>query len=112
MPRVADLDHRVDVGTAAEAAVGEDALEPVERAEDLLARRRVGRRDLAEARREIGRDQRVLGRVVVVQRSLADAGLGRHGVDAHGADALRIEQLVGCGEDALGWGAVEVHRSV
>jgi len=109
--RIADLDHRVDVGTAAEAPVAEDALEAVEVAEELLARRRVGGRHELEARREIRGDQRVLGPVVVVEGPLADAGLGRDGVDADRTNALRVEQLVRGGEDALGWG-LGVHRSV
>jgi hypothetical protein len=64
---------------------------------------------MLEARRQVGRDQRVLGRIVVVQRSLAHPGLGGHGVDADGANPLRVEELVGGSEDALSRGG---NRSV
>src|SRR5947208_12679780 len=101
VPRIADFGDRVDVGAAAEAAVGEHALEPVEGAEDLLARRSVGGRDVLEARLQVGGDQRVLGRIVVVERALADAGRGSDGVNADGADSLRIEEPVRGGEDAF-----------
>src|SRR5258708_19839937 len=67
---VAELGDRVDVGTAAEAALGEQALEPVEVGEDLLARRRIRRRDVLEARGEIPADQVVLGRELVVHPPL------------------------------------------
>jgi len=97
VPGVAELGDGVDVGAAAEAAVGDQALQPVEVAEDLLARRGVGRCELLEAGRQVGGDQRVLGRVVVVQRPLAHPGLGRYGVDADGANPLRVEELVGGG---------------
>src|SRR5260221_1426016 len=109
---VAELGDRVDVGTAAEATFGEQPLEPVEVGEDLLARRRVRRRDVLEARREIRGDQLVLGRVVVVERPLADAGLGGDPVDADRADALLVEQLVGGGEDACRVRRGLMHRSV
>src|SRR6266513_3524046 len=101
VPGIADLGDGVDVGAAAEAAVGEHALEPVEGAEDLLARRRVGGRDVLEARLQVGCDQRVLGRIVVVEGALADARLGGDGVNADSADPLRIEELVRGGEDAF-----------
>src|SRR2546421_12364290 len=101
VPGIADLGDRVDVGAAAEAAVGEHALEPVEGAEDLLARRGVGGRDVLEARLQVGGDERVLRRVVVVEGALADAGGGDDGVNADGADSLRIEELVRGGEDAF-----------
>src|SRR3989454_12343027 len=101
VPGIADLGDRVDVGAAAEAAVGEHALEPVEGAEDLLARRRVGGRDVLEARLQVGGDKRVLRRVVVVEGALADAGLGGDRVNADGADTLRIKELVRGGEDAF-----------
>src|SRR3989442_11490565 len=42
---ITELGDRIDVGAAAEAAVVEHALEPVEVAEELLARRRVGGRE-------------------------------------------------------------------
>src|SRR5229473_322644 len=101
VPGIADLGDGVDIGAAAEAAVGEHALEPVEGAEDLLARWRVGGRDVLEARLQVGGDQRVLGRIVVVESALADAGLGGDGVNADGADSLRIKELVRGGEDAF-----------
>src|SRR2546425_7674565 len=101
VPGIADLGDRVDVGAAAEAAVGEHALEPVEGAQDLLARRRVGGRDVLEARLQVGADQRVFRRVVVVEGALADAGRGGDGVNADGADPLRIKELVRGGEDAF-----------
>src|SRR5712691_2460831 len=101
VPGIADLGDGIDVGAAAEAAVGEHALEPVEGAEDLLARRSVGGRDVLEARLQVGCDQRVLRTVVVVEGALADAGLGGDGVNADGADSLRIEELVRGGEDAF-----------
>src|SRR5262245_24975086 len=50
---------------------------------------------------EIGRNQRVLGRKVVVERTLADADLGGNRVDADGADALQVEQPVGSLKDAI-----------
>src|SRR5258706_7242302 len=109
---VAELGDRVDVGTAAEAAFGEQALEAVEVGEDLLARRRVRKRNVPAERREIRRDQLVLGRVIVVERPLADAGLGGDGVDADRADALLVEQLVGGGEDACRVRRGLMHRSV
>src|SRR5712691_5966627 len=83
---ITQLGDRIDVGAAAEAAVGEHALQPVEVAEDLLARRRVGGREVPEPRGQVGGDQVVLGGVVVVQRALADAGLGGHCVDADRAN--------------------------
>src|SRR2546428_5678682 len=100
-PWNAELGDRVDVGAAAEAAVGEHALEPVEGAEDLLARRSVGGRDVLEARLEVGGDQRVFRGVVVVEGALADAGLGGDRVNADGADSLRVKELVRGGEDAF-----------
>src|SRR5712691_11761110 len=99
---ITELGDRIDIGAAAEAAVGEHALKPIEVAEDLLARRRVGGFEVPEARRQVGGDQVVLGGIVVVQRALADARLGGHRVDAHGANPLPVEELVGGGEDALG----------
>src|SRR5438034_830371 len=54
-----------------------------------------------EARLQVGGDQRVLRRVVVVERALADAGRGGDGVNADGADSLRIEEPVRGGEDAF-----------
>src|SRR6267143_129002 len=101
VPGVADLGDGVDVGAAAEAAVGEHALEPVEGTEDLLARRSVGGGDVLEARLQVGCNQRVLGRIVVVESALADAGLGGDSVNADGTDSLRIEEAVRGGEDAL-----------
>ena len=65
------------------------------------ARRLVGRARLHEAAFQIGRDQRILGREMVVERALADADFGRDGIDADGANALQIEQPVGGLEDAL-----------
>ena len=112
MLAVADFGHRVDERAAAEAAVRHHRLDALEVGEDLLARRRVGRRDVLEARGEVRGNEVVLGRVVVVQRALADAGLGGDGVDADRADALLVEQLVGGGEDALGVGGRLMHRSV
>jgi len=99
MLRVGELGHRVDVGTAAEALARERLLQPVEGAEDLLARRRVGGRDIAEAALQVAGDQVVLGREIGVQRALADVGFGRHRVHADRADALPVEQLVGGGQD-------------
>jgi hypothetical protein len=90
-------------------------LEAIEVAEDLLAGRRVRRRQRPEAQHQVRRDQRVLGRVVVVERALAYACLGGDGVDADRADPLRIKQLVGGREDALGGGChggFAKHRSV
>jgi hypothetical protein len=48
---------------------------------------------------------------MVVQGALADPRLGGDGVHPDGAYALRIEQLVGRGEDALGrgWGRGSVY---
>jgi len=50
---------------------------------------------------QIGLDQRILRREVVVERALADADFGRDGIDAVGANALQIEQPVRGFEDAL-----------
>src|SRR5258708_5675943 len=75
-------------------------------------RRRDRRRDLLEAGRQIRGGQVVLGRVIVVERPLADDGLGGDGVDADRADALLVEQLVGGGEDARGVRRWLMHRSV
>jgi hypothetical protein len=102
VPRVAELGDGVDVGAAAEAAVGDQAFKPVEVAEDLLARRGVGGREVLEAPLQIGGDQRVLGRIVVVQRAFADARFGGDAVDADAANPLPVEELVGGSEDALG----------
>jgi len=109
---IGELGDRVDVGAAAELRIGEAALEVIEITEDLLARRRIRRCDVLEARRQVRGDQVVLGRVVVVERALADAGFGGNGVDADRADALLVEELVGGGEDALGVGRGLMHRSV
>jgi hypothetical protein len=65
----------------------------IEGAENLLDRRLVGSARGHE-RRQIGRDQRVLGRKMIVERSLADADFGRDGVDADRTNPLQIEQPV------------------
>lgn len=105
MLRVRELAHRVDVGTAAEAAVGDHRLDALEITEDLLARRRVRRRhDVPrQARSQVGGDQVVLGGVVLVERPLADVGRGGDGVDADGADPLAVEQPVGGRQDPFAW---------
>ena len=69
VPGIAELGHGVDERAAAEIGAGEDALEAVEGAEDLFAGRSIRGRERPEARSEVGRDQRVLGRVVVVEGS-------------------------------------------
>ena len=76
----------------------------VEIAEELLARRRVRRRDVPEACDKVGRDEVVFGRVVVIERALADARFRRHGVHPDGANPVVIEELVRRGEDAFGRG--------
>ncbi len=53
------------------------------------------------ARFEIGGDQVVLAAEVIIERSLGKPGLFGDRVDAHGADAFRVEQLPGCLNDAL-----------
>src|SRR5690242_13868409 len=101
---ITDLDNGIDERAAAKTAIGEDALEAIVGAEDLLANRRVGRCDVLEARHQVGGDQGVLGRVVAVQRAFADACLGVNRVDAYGANPPRIEKLAGGSENALGRG--------
>ena len=57
---------------------------------------------------EVGGNQVILAREVVVQRPLGYAGLFGHGVHAHRPDALAVEQLAGRSDDALArWG---LHR--
>ena len=102
--RVAQLADRIDVGTTTVVGFREDALEMVEVAEELLARRRVRRRNVPEACDQVGRDEVVLGRVVVIERALADARFRRHGVHPDGANPVVIEELVRRGEDAFGRG--------
>jgi len=100
---IAELGDRVHVRTAPEVGAAEGALEVIEVAEDLLARGRIRRHHVAKACRQVGGDQLVLGRVVVVEGALADAGLLGHRVDADRADPLRIEQLVRGREDPFAW---------
>ena len=102
--RVAQLADRIHVGTTPVVGAREDALEAVEIAEDLFARGRVRRRDVSEARDQICRDEIVLGRVVVIERALADARLGGDSVDADGADPVVIEEPVRRGQDAFSRG--------
>ena len=60
---------------AAEAPGRDRPLEAVEHAQDLLEGRPVGDFQLDQAARQVGGDQRVLGRVVIVEGALADADL-------------------------------------
>ena len=53
------------------------------------------------ARGEIGRNQIVLALEVIVQRPLGQPGLLGHRIDAHGPDALAVEQRAGGGDNAL-----------
>ncbi len=91
-PRLGDCVHE---GAAAEVFRRKAPLQRIERRKNLLGRRLVGGARAHEAALQIGGDQRVLGREMVIERALADADLGRDGVDADGANALQIEQLVG-----------------
>ena len=91
----AEFGDRIDERAAAKIFGCKTPLQRIEGGENLLDRRLVRRPRLDEAAREVGCDQRVLGRKMVVERALADADLGRDGVDADGADALQIEQAVG-----------------
>src|SRR5207249_3172466 len=95
-PELCDCIHE---WAAAKIPGGEAPLQRIEGGEDLLGRRLVGGALSYEAALQIGRDQRVLGREVVVERALGDADLGRDGIDADSANALQIEQLVGGLED-------------
>ena len=79
-------------GTAAKILGGKPPLQRIEGAEDLFGGRFVGGARLHEAALQIGRDQRILGREMVVERALADADFGGDGIDADGANALQIEQ--------------------
>ena len=105
---VLELGHGVHEGAAAEALPGEGAFEAVEVVEDLLRRRLVGGRDQPHAALQVGLDQRVLARIVVVERALADAGLGRDRVDADHR-ALAVEQPVRRLEDAFGGRFLRAH---
>ena len=67
----------------------------------VWARRLVGSAGRHESSSQIGRYQRVLGGKMVVQRALADADLGRDGIDPDRPNALQIEQPVGGFEDPL-----------
>ena len=99
--RLLELGDGVHEGAAPEHAGRDGAFETVEGAHDLFQRRPVGGRRGFQPARQVGHDQVVLRRKVVVERALADADLGGDRVDPDGANALAVEQPVGGLEDAL-----------
>src|ERR1700691_5265851 len=95
MRRVAELGHRVHEWTSAEGIGGKPALQPVEITQYLLEQRPFGGSGFDQVAREIGEDQLVLRRKIIVERALADADFSRDRVDPDGADALAVEQAAG-----------------
>jgi hypothetical protein len=65
--------------------------------EPLLEQRKIG----LVAAGKIGRHEIVLALEMIVERPLGDAGLRRHGVDAHAPDAVSIEELARRRNDAF-----------
>jgi hypothetical protein len=111
MAGVGELEARVHERAAAKPAAREPRLERRKRAEEAVARRgarlRGGREHAAGrlvARLEHGDDEVVLGGEVAVQRHLAHVRLGGDAIDAHGPNALPVEELGGCLQDAFAWG--------
>ena len=93
-PVFAEFGNRIDERAAAKILRRKAPLQRIEGAENLLDRRFVRWTRRHEAPRQIGRDQRVLGREMIVERALADADFGRDGVDADRANSLQIEQPI------------------
>ena len=93
--------NRIDERTAAKRLARKPALEPVKDPKDLFERRPLGNAAGDGAARQIGDDQRVLGREIIIERAFADSDLGGDRVDPDGANALPVEQPVGCLEDSL-----------
>ena len=98
---VAEFGDGVDEAAAAKIPAGETFFEPVEGSQDLFERRPLRGPLLEEAALQIGRDQRILGRKVIVERALGDADFGGDGVDAGGANAGAVEQPFGGVENPL-----------
>jgi hypothetical protein len=62
------------------------------------------------ARGKIRRDEIVLALEMIIQRSLGDAGLRRHGIDADAPDAVIVEQRIRRRDDAFaGWNCGSCH---
>jgi len=109
----AHLDHRVDEGAAAEGRVCEPLghrvgqhLQRLAAADALLRAEPAERIDepchpQAVAVIEEGPHQVVLRRVVPVEGDLGDARRGDDAVDAGGADAVGVEEVVRGAQDAL-----------
>ena len=107
-----------DEVAAAEVVFGVPVGEVVEDAEELLAGVAVALEVLGQALLraggeaiEVGGDEAVLVAVVGVEGRLGGVGLGGDPVDADGVDPLRVEELTGDLQDALGRrGATEAAR--
>ena len=101
------LGGRVDEGAAAVAVAPAGGCQGIEQAHELLGRVLAGgfgggmqlpgpdAVDLLQ----VGQDEVVLGRKVLVERGFRDAGLGDDRVDAGGPETLRVEEPEGRGQD-------------
>ena len=94
----------VDERAAAEIARGEAGLQLVEQVQHLSRRRCVRHRQRSDAPAQVGGDKHLFRWKRIVQRALADPGLGGDSIDPDRPDPLLIEQPIGCGQDAVGHG--------
>src|ERR1700693_2409245 len=100
MRGVAQLGDGIDEGAAPEGIAREPTFEPVKHVEDLREQGPFGCLGRDEVPRQIGDDELVLRRKIIIERALADADFRRDRIDANGADALPVEQAAGWLENA------------
>ncbi len=99
--RVLQLDHGVHERATSKPVVGKASLELIEALQYLLCRWPLGDGNGYETTREIGGDEVVLRRKIVIQGSLADPDFRRDLVHTDRSDAVAIEQAVDRFEDPL-----------